>query len=653
MVGFLKNIVPKHYQSAKSKKQKHTALRTFKSANTNDNVNDLVQADCSDLQNGLRLQKTLRLLQTSVTSYLQTKLGGARKPRMASQFGKTFFNFLKFAFKRLKQGAPIYKNIRRILKSKHNIVDEYLDQFEMLLKAGSILNKWNHVLICLRWFHFDAPMNTRRGKFPIMSFEHYMKRLRKSLVKQKNRDGLQKSYENLIKDGKLPQNGLQQLNEYVSSDYQWAMSLERKDFLNPKIYNHFMSWLYSCYYMSVQGRVGGIQDMRYGQRHGLMLAHGHELSDNFKTSHFHSYQAVSSSEMSSKGTQLYVTVARPAVVGDNNDALYDDDAKLFLTNTAKPEYRMGKLVTNYFEIKTNDTDKPLHLTTNGIRSMYETTASDLHEQGLISLEQKKAVTRLGGHNGATVKRFYLKKDLGKAVTSARQVLSIEYARSPHEIDSTHSCDTTDHAPATDSALSTNPTTPVPTTFSQHDGDVTNFIGVFDDIQMGDFSDDTLEVDNNIDMDWYVDEDAILSSSSSSSSSSSAAAAAAAATATTTLENPQRSLNGTSSSAVANPLILDNPRRSNTMGAPPLPLHGCGIGQSHRPKRVLWTKDEIDKTRELYHFLIRQLPPELKRRIASVIWDYIVNKMDPAEVAKITILVISPTHKRFDTVLDFT
>jgi hypothetical protein len=186
--------------------------------------------------------------------------------------------------------------------------------------------------------------------------------------------------------------------------------------------------------------------------------------------------------------------------------------------------------------------------------------------------------------------------------------------------------------------------------------------------------------NNIDMDWYHDDE--ISSSYSSSSSSAAAAAAAtivenpqrsfhgisssysssssaaaativenpqrsfhgisssysssssaAAAAATIVENPQRSLNGTSSSsATANPLILDNPRRSNTMGAPPLPLHGCEIG--HRPKRVLWTQKEIDKTRDLYKHLIRQLPPELKRRIASVIWDYIVNKMDPDEVARI-------------------
>ena len=482
---------------------------------------------------------------------------------MASQFGQTFLNFLKFAFKRLKQGAPIYKNIRRILKSKYNIVDEYLDQFEMVLKSGTILNKWNHVLICLRWFHFDAPMNTRRGKFQLINFEHYMKRLRKAWVKRKNKDGLKNSYENLIKNGKLPQNGLQQLNEYVLSDYQWAMSLERKDFLNPKIYNLFMSWLYSCYYMSVQGRVGGIQDMRYGQRHGLMLADGHEVSDNFKTAYFHCYQAVSSSEMSSKATQLYVNVARPAVVGDNNDALNDDDAKLFLTNTAKPEYRMGKLVTNYFEIKTKDTDQKLHLTTNGIRIMYETAASDLHDQGLISLEQKSAVTRLGGHNGATVDRFYIKKKLGQAVTSARQVLSIEYTRSPHESDSTHSCDTTAHAPATDSAPSTTPTTPVPTTFSQHGGDVTNFTGnIFDAIQVGDFSDETLDMVNNIDMDWY-DDDEIPSSYCSSSSSSSAAAAA------TTLENPQRSFHGisssysssSSSSSAAAATIVENPQRS--------------------------------------------------------------------------------------------
>ena len=394
-----------------------------------------------------------------------------------------------------------------------------------------------------------------------------------------------------------------------------------------------MSWLYSCYYMSVQGRVGGLEDMRWRNRFGLMSAHGHELSDNFKTAYFHAHQAVSSSEMSSKGTRLYVTVARPAVVGDNNDALYDDEAKLFLTNTAKPEYRMGKLVTSYFEMKTKDTpDQTLHITTNGIRSMYETTASDLHDKGLISLEQKAAVTRLGGHNGATVEKFYLKKKLAEAVSSARQVLSIEYARSPHEIDSTHSCDTTAH-PVTDSALSTTPTTPVPTAFSQHGADLINFTdSIFEDIQLYDFSEDALEEDNNIDMEWYDDEQSSSSSSSSSSSFSSSSAAAA----TTVLENPQRWLNGISSSSAAagNSLILDNPKPSNTMGAPPLPLVGCGIGQSHRPKRVLWTEAEINKTRELYKLLIRQLPSELKRRIASYIWDYIVNKMDPVEVAEI-------------------
>jgi hypothetical protein len=41
------------------------------------------------------------------------------------------------------------------------------------------------------------------------------------------------------------------------------------------------------YICSVQGRVDDIEDMRYGQRHGLMV--GYEMSTNFKTANHHSY----------------------------------------------------------------------------------------------------------------------------------------------------------------------------------------------------------------------------------------------------------------------------------------------------------------------------------------------------------------------------
>jgi len=618
MVNWLKMKVPKqHCRSQRSKP--YTALRSLKSANTNHNVTSntaQTQGKVADVEHCYSLLKGFRRLKKTVKAYLQTKYGGAKKPKMASQFAQTFYNFLQFAFLRLKQqnnvhwtGLPIDKNIRVIIKSKYNIVDAYLDQFEKILKASTILNKWNHVLICLRWFNYYSPMNDKRGSIQLSAFEHHMKTIRKALVKQKNKDALQNTMENMIKKGKLPPNGLQQLHEYVSSDYQWAMSLQKEDFLNPKTYNHFTSWLYASFYMSVQGRVGGIEDMRYGQRHGLMLADGHELSTNFKTSHHHSYQAVSSSEMSSKGIKLYVEIARPVIVGNNN-SLNEDAAELFLTSTGKPEYLMGKKISNYFSIKSNGS---LHVTSTAIRCMYETTADDLYEKGLITLEEKSSVTRLGGHSGAIVDQHYIKKNLRKAVTCARKVMDIEYTRS-NEIDGTLSCDLTAHAPAIDTALSNTPVPPAPvSTPSQHVGDDLDFsYDIFG--EMDDVSDETHEVDSHGSMDWF--------NLGISSSSVGTAGDSTASTASTT-----------SFSAVdAN--TAENPMGYNAMRRAPLPLHGCGIGQSHKARRVLWTQQEIDKTRDLYKFIIVTLPDEQKRLIASCIWDHIVNKMDPREVAEI-------------------
>jgi len=621
MVNWLK-IPKQHCRSQRSKP--YTALRSLKSANTNDNVTSntaQTQGNVADVEDCDTLLKGFRRLKKSVKAYLQTKYGGAKKPKMASQFAQTFYKFLQFAFLRLKQqknvgwtGLPIDKNIRVIIKSKYNIIDAYLEQFENILKASTILNKWNHLIICLRWFNYYSPMNAKRGSIQLSAFEHHMKTIRKALVKQKNKDALQNTMENMIKKGKLPQNGLQQLHEYVSSDYEWAMSLKKEDFLNPKTYNHFTSWLYSSFYMSVQGRVGGIEDMRYGQRHGLMLADGHELSSNFKTSYHHSYQAVSSSEMSSKGIKLYVEKARPVIVGNNN-ALNEDAAELFLTSTGKPEYLMGRKISNYFALKSNGS---LRVTSTAIRCLYETTADDLYEKGLITLEEKSSVTRLGGHNGATVNQHYIKKNLRKAVKCARKVMDIEYSRS-NEIDGTLTCDTTAYTtPAIDTALSTTPVPPAPvSTTSQHVGDDSDFsYDIF--AEMHDVSDETNEVDGHGSMDWF----------NIGMSSSSVGTAAGSNASTTTCSS------AFDANAAANALISENPMRCNAMRRAPLPLNGCGIGQSHKAKRVLWTQKEIDKTRDLYKFIIVTLPDDQKRLIASCIWDHIVNKMDPREVAEI-------------------
>ena len=411
----------------------------------------------NDEGRALGLKKSLERIKNEFKDHLQTKIGGGKKPKVASQFAKTLDNFLKYSLVKLKQETeekdnenasllPLDKTIRSLTRTKYHLVNAYLLQFDKVLKASSILNRWSHILIGVRWFHDDCSMNSKRGRMLRGSFENYMKKIRKSLVKEKNKDALQKNAETLIKNGKLPEGGLPELYEYVRSDYSWAMNLNATDFLNSKTYNKFLGWLYSCYYIcSVQGRVGGIEDMRYGQRHGLMRQDGYETSTNFKTAYHHSYQAVLSSDMSSKGTELYVRVARKVIVDRvNNDALNDDNAPLFVTFTGRPEYQMGKHLTDYFRLASQGT---LHITTNGIRSLYETTSSELLASGDITLQQRQSVSRLGGHNGATVEQYYVKERIKNSVDGSRNFMKI----------AVNGLNTTTPAPTTPAPTDTNAT----------------------------------------------------------------------------------------------------------------------------------------------------------------------------------------------------
>jgi hypothetical protein len=554
-------------------------------------------------------KKWRRRLKTRVAAYFRTKIGGNKKPKEAQQFAKIFSKFLKFAFAEIRaensedwssdwSSLRMGKAIRLIIGRRYDVIEKYLAQFEGLLKAGSILNYWTPILQCLRWFHYDSTMNTKRGKMQITSFEYHMKSVRKALTKDKNKEALGKTVEKLLSEGKLPKDGLPQLEALVSSEYDWALSLTTKQFTDPRIYNKFMSWLYSCYYMVVQGRIGGLEDMKYGQRHALMIPNQHELATNFKTANHHTYQAVSTSDMSAKATEIYVNIARPVIIAINGLSPVEmnaDGAPLFLTYTGRAEYQGGKRFTDFFTMKTNG---ELHMTTTNVRCVYETTANELYEKGDITLEQKNAVTTLGGHNGKTVQKYYLKQKVAKAVLNSFQVMDKVYNR-----------------PITDA-----PVTPVPTnnetptitpdrthtTISEHDtvsnGDCSLecYENLFDNMEMDDMEmEDLVDIQGashlNHEVYWLNDNDGTTTPSSSSSSSSSSS------------------------------LILEPPpmQSSNLRGCAPLPLPRLNTGQFDKAKRVLWTRKEIDYISKAYDFLIVSLPEEQKRYICKHVYNHIL------------------------------
>lgn len=45
------------------------------------------------------------------------------------------------------------------------------------------------------------------------------------------------------------------------------------------------------------------------------------------------------------------------------------------------------------------------MTTTGIRKLIETTAADLHDEGVIDAKERTAIANINGHQGATVEKY--------------------------------------------------------------------------------------------------------------------------------------------------------------------------------------------------------------------------------------------------------
>lgn len=76
--------------------------------------------------------------------------------------------------------------------------------------------------------------------------------------------------------------------------------------------------------------------------------------------------------------------------------------------------KLGKLVTKFFKRTLK-----LHITTNTIRSLVETSAGQLHLQGEINGTDRAAIMHINGHSSATVEKFYMKHNLKSDVTNAK------------------------------------------------------------------------------------------------------------------------------------------------------------------------------------------------------------------------------------------
>jgi hypothetical protein len=281
--------------------------------------------------------------------------------------------------------------------------------------ASTICNHLYDIIEVSRWVgYFKSANNQTPLKIDLHGFEATARAIRRVYGKKRKSQVSEKCLENVVASRRLPIEGLKTLIECVEADMAWfhnltdQLKLESPDsddlfVLDELIYKHFMRLLFSSLYVfSVNGRCGGIEDMRFRQGEEL-VQRGFANSNVFKTRSVFGYQPVTISCKSKKILKVYVDYIRPMVDKENKMSRPDDP--LWLTWNCEKETKVSRHVTKFFKLRLG-----LHITTNSIRSLIETKAKSLLEEGKISLQTREAVSNINGHSSATVESYYLMND---------------------------------------------------------------------------------------------------------------------------------------------------------------------------------------------------------------------------------------------------
>jgi hypothetical protein len=159
--------------------------------------------------------------------------------------------------------------------------------------------------------------------------------------------------------------------------------------------------------------VGGIEDLKFHQGKEL-LEEGVVLTSKFKTNAKFGYQPVTlpGDKVSTFLLHFYLTNVRPT-------SLQGRDDPLFINFTGTGKYNIAKGLGNFFALSLG-----LKITSTRIRSIVETCFEDLLDDGAISKAQRHAIQNVNGHDGQTMKDYYLKKSRRKDAKNAFDAFDI-------------------------------------------------------------------------------------------------------------------------------------------------------------------------------------------------------------------------------------
>ncbi len=267
----------------------------------------------------------------------------------------------------------------------------YLSTTEILAPV-TIVNWLNDLTYFFKWYSYFSDFNRDQTVKPeqlqplLQTIAALRKSLSKSIKKMKSKRTLQTE----IELRRMPERGMIVLQDIVEGRMMWVRSLEIENLENaPSLFRPFMQLMFAAIYTSMgQGRVSGVQDMKYFQ-HRLLTSAGYAASSKFKTHSRFGYQIVSLAGNSLEIFEKYIKVVRPFIERKLNISPKDNDP-LFINANGEAEHNISRQVTNFFK------EYNYHINTTALRAMVEMQTNDLYHNGAITLAEREAVANTSG-----------------------------------------------------------------------------------------------------------------------------------------------------------------------------------------------------------------------------------------------------------------
>jgi hypothetical protein len=374
------------------------------------------------------------LVDLGLPSYMSGTLGGCKPSKniistlkqAENAFEWTYFHKNKSRTSPSKNEARAW--ILQFITTEVNMIPQFAQYLEQTrkLKPASVLHYLNAIIVVCKWYVLfcdrDDASNSHLTPSDLVGVERVVKVLRRSYNKA-NQAHIRssKSVEEMVFSKRMPQPdfGYDLLKDAVHDGLAWAIKLTSADVSIRKIYNQFMGILFaSMYILSVNGRLGGILDVKFWQGESL-LTNGHALTRNFKTCATYTYQPVIIDEkVAAQLLHLYINVIRPTSLFAK---LKDGNSPLWVKFDGSPwdSTSMGSVISKFFEKNVG-----LHLNTTTLRSLMETQADELYRSGKISTATRTSVYAINGHSEQTAQNVYVKRSQRTAeVQQSRNIFS--------------------------------------------------------------------------------------------------------------------------------------------------------------------------------------------------------------------------------------